>query len=364
MLSRGLATLFACGLLACASQASAETPPKDIDLELFEKSEVDRSKGCSVVLWQHNRDPEIDKFAYLFAETLVGPNHTRQPARIKIGGVVKTLKRIAKGGKTTGYDLYEFQLYQLPAANEFVVLELKLAEEEGESVDVQAGKITVIMDGKEPFRVSVKGNAGCMTPAASDGDQKSASTRRSETPPPADKTATAPPASQEAADAGPSMFERYPVSPKQVPEKMTAAAKKQFGCEPALLKKGVTAFQLSEEAAIWQIPCGDYGAKSSAVYAIVYIPEPSADFRFLQLTPPKSVSRSLGDHALMDPVWDMKSRTVTGIHTEGNGSDCGQYERYQVNSEGTLRLVEFREKTNCDGRRMAPKDFPLVFKAK
>lgn len=364
MLSRGLAILFACGLFACASQAAAETPQKKVDLELFEKSEVDRSKGCSVVLWQHNRDPETDKYAYLFAETLIGQNFTRQPGRIKIGGVVKTLKRLAKGGKTTGYDLYEFQLYQLPAANEFVVLELKLAEEEGETVDVQDGRMTVIMDGKQPFRVSVKGNAGCMTPAAPDSGQKSAPSRKSEAAPPAEKTESAPAASLQSAEVGPGMFERYPVSSKQVPAKMTAAAKKQFGCEPALVKKGVMAFQLSEEAAIWQIPCGDYGAKSSAVYAIVYIPEPSADFKFLPLILPKGVSRSLGDHALMDPVWDIKSRTVTGIHIEGNGSDCGQYERYQVNSEGGLRLVEFREKTNCDGRRLAPKDFLLVFKAK
>ena len=69
-------------------------------------------------------------------------------------------------------------------------------------------------------------------------------------------------------------------------------------------------------------------------------------------------------HALMDPSWDIRSRTVTGIHTEGNGSDCCQYERYQVTVEGELRLVEYREKTTCDGQRMAPKDFPLVFTAK
>ncbi len=364
MLSRELAMLSACGLLACTSPASAETPSKDIDLELFEKSEIDRTKGCSVVLWQHDRDTETDKYAYLFAETLVGQTFTRQPARIKVGGVVKTLKRIAKGGKTTGYDLYEFQLYQLPTANEFVVLELKLAEEEGESIDVLAGKMTVVMDAKPPFRVSVKGNAGCMTPAASDSGRKPSPPRRSEATPPVEKIASPSAAGLQSADVGPGMFERYPVRPADVPARMTAAAKAKFGCEPALVQKGVTAFQLSEEAAIWQIPCGNYGTKSSAVYAIVYIPEPSSDFKFLPLILPKGISRGLGDHTLMDPIWDTKSRTVTGIHTEGNGSDCGQYERYRVDSEGAIRLVEFREKTQCDGRKLAPKDFPLVFKAK
>jgi hypothetical protein len=165
MLNRGLAFVVACSILAPIASVRAETP-KPIDLKLFEKTEVDRSKGCSVVLWQDNKDPETDKYAYLFAETLSGKNHTRQPARIKIGDAVTTLKRVAKGGKTTGYDLFEFQLYQLPAPNEYVVLQLKLAEEQGESVDVEAGKMIVIMDGKPVFRTSVKGNAGCMTAAA------------------------------------------------------------------------------------------------------------------------------------------------------------------------------------------------------
>jgi hypothetical protein len=363
MLNRGLAILLASGLCVSSSQGWTQTQPKDVDLELSERTEVDRSKGCSVVLWQHNRDPETDKFAYLFVETLVGKNHTRQPARIKIGGVDKTLKRVAKGGRTTGYDLFEFQLYQLPAANEFVILELKLAEEQGETVDVEAGKMTVIMDGKLPFRTAVKGNAGCMTPAAPDRGRKSEPPRRSDIDPLAGNK-VGPAVGPQSPDVGPGMFERYPVRLNQVPAKMTDASRKQFGCEPALMKKGVTAFQLSEEAAIWQIPCGDYGTKFSVVYALVYIPDPSANYNFLPLAVPKGVNRGLGGHALMDPKWDMKNRTVTGIHTEGNGSDCGQYERYQVTDEGKLRLVEFREKPNCDGRSLKPQDFPIVFKAK
>ena len=157
--------MAALGMAAVAGPASAE-PNDDIDLKLFEKSEVDRSKGCSVVLWQDDRDPETDKFAYLFAETLSGEKHTRQPARIKIGSSVTTLKRVATGGKTTGYDLYEYQLYKLPAENEFVVMNLTLADEEGESVDVLSGVMILIMRGKPVFRATVKGNAGCATPAA------------------------------------------------------------------------------------------------------------------------------------------------------------------------------------------------------
>lgn len=156
--------VLACFVALLPSPSSAE--PSAIDLKLFEKSEVDRSKGCSVVLWQDDRDPEKDKYAYIFAETLSGKNHARQPARIKIGGVVTTMKRVATGGKTTGYELYEYQVYQLPEEKEFVILQLRLAEEEGESVDVESGVMIIIMKGKPVFRATVKGNAGCNTPAA------------------------------------------------------------------------------------------------------------------------------------------------------------------------------------------------------
>jgi len=159
--------LLASCIVALAAPLSAE-PDDRIDLNLFEKSEIDRSQGCSVALWQDDRDPDKDKYAYLFAESLSGKNHTRQPARIKIGKEVMTLSRVATGGRTTGFDLYEYQLYKMPTENEFVVMNLKLADEAGESVDVLSGGMILIMKGKPVFRATVKGNAGCATAAAPD----------------------------------------------------------------------------------------------------------------------------------------------------------------------------------------------------
>jgi len=62
----------------------------------------------------------------------------------------------------------------MPGAGDFVVMDLKLAEEEGESVDVLSGTIILIMKGKPVFRATVKGNAGCMTPAAAEPARKPA----------------------------------------------------------------------------------------------------------------------------------------------------------------------------------------------
>lgn len=334
---------------AAVAQTANPTPAPAspaIELKLFEKAEVDRSKGCSVVLWQDDRDPEKDKFAYLFAETLTGKNHTRQPARIKIAGQVVSLTRVATGGRTTGYNLFEYQLYKMPAADEFVILQLKLAEEEGESVDVTGGTMSIMMKGKAVFRASVKGNAGCNTAAATGTG----------------KVASAPPPTTNNDMAG--MFQRYPVEAKSVPRKILQEAGKKFGCEASTMRGRVTGFQMSEESAIWQIPCGSYDKRTTAVFALVYLTDPAAQYEFLPLKWPKSQNRSLGDHAMMAPQWAMKTRTVTSIYTEGNGKDCGSLERHKLTEEGRFQLVELRSRDTCDGKSVGAENFPQVFKAK
>jgi len=182
MLTHGLAILLAFCVLVRASAGVAQTAAKDIDLELFERSQIDRDTGCSVVLWQHDRNPEQDKHAYLFHEPLIGQNHVRQSARIKIGDEITLLKRVATGGNSPGYRLFEYQLYQLPEENEFAILELKLAEMQLGAVEVVSGKLTVVMDRKPKFRVSVKGKASCATSDAvvppDEGNKASSGSRK------------------------------------------------------------------------------------------------------------------------------------------------------------------------------------------
>jgi hypothetical protein len=341
------AWLAAAVFLAPAAPLAQSTAQPEVDLKLFETTEVDRSKGCSIALWQSNRDPDKDKFAYLFTEVLTGKNHTRQPARIKIAGQVVTLTRVATGGKTTGYGLFPYQLYKMAGADDFVVLDLKLADEQGEAVDIESGTMSIIMKGRQVFRASVKGGAGCNTPAAAE--------------PPAKRTETTAPMTNNDM-AG--MFERYAVRKEQVPRVMLQAAAKQFGCEPKAMAGSVTGFQMSEESAIWQIPCGDYGNTKSAVFALVYVTDPAKQYSFIPFKFPKGVNRNLGDNAMMEPKWDIKARTVTSTYTEGNGKDCGSVERHRVTAEGAFQLVELKSREQCDGKNIGAENFPVVFKAK
>ncbi len=56
-LAAGVLLGFVAG--AAAQTAAAQTPASqpDVDLKLFEKAEADRSRGCTVALWQADRDP-------------------------------------------------------------------------------------------------------------------------------------------------------------------------------------------------------------------------------------------------------------------------------------------------------------------
>jgi Protein of unknown function (DUF1176) len=336
---------FLSALIAYPALGQTAAQP-DVDLKLFEKPEVDRSKGCSVVLWQANRDPETDKFAYIFHETLAPRTHARQPARIKIGGNVLTMTRVALGGKTNGYALHEYQLYKLPGPDEFVILQLKIGELEGETIDVDEGTMSVIMKGRQVFRAAVKGNAGCNTPAAA--------------PPPPARPAAAPAAAAPA--VGPGMFERYTVRPEQVPRVMTQAMAKQFGCEAATMRRPVIGYQMSEESAIWQVSCANYGDRMSAVFALVYLTDPAKQFTFIPFRWKPGQDRSLGQHVMMSPQWDLKARTVTSIHMEGSGKDCGSRERHRVTAEGGFQLVELRLRDTCDGKAIGVENFPVVFR--
>jgi hypothetical protein len=354
-------SVFFAGLLHVAYAGFVHAQPAvipDVDLKLFEKSEVDLSKGCSVSLWQANRDPETDKFAYIFLETLTGKNHTRTPARIKVGTEVVTATRVAVGGKSPGYGLHPYQLYKLPNADEFVILDLKLGEEMGEAVEIESGTMSIVMKGKQVFRASVKGGSGCMTPPAAEQPAKAAPAKAAPVPP---KRTEAP--SQTNNDMA-GMFQRYDVRANQVPRVMTQAAIKQFGCEAAMLRGKVIGYQMSEESAIWQLPCGDYGTTKSAVFALVYLTDPAAQYSFIPFKFPKGKSRGLGDNAMMEPRWDLKTRMVTSIYTEGNGKDCGSWERHRVNAEGEFELVELRARDMCDGKSVGAENFPVVFKAK
>ena len=360
----GFSMAFALGLALTPALAQTTAPPAPappvaaalpkIDLKLFDKAEVDRSKGCSVVLWQSDRDPDKDRFAYLMVETL-GKNHVREATRIKIGADILTFRRVAVGGaKEFGYKSFPYQLYKMDKEESFLILDLKLADEPGEVVEIDGGTMTVIRPKFPPFVANVKGNAGCNTPAAAPVPQKSTAPQASPTP--------APQAARQPALEAPAMFERYPLQPSAIPAKIRADAVKSIGCKEASLRQGAIAYSLSEESALWELNCQPYASSNAKIFLLVYTPDPAKQYTFQRFDIPKGQNHQGDPREMMAPKWDVKSRIISSTYTEGNGSDCGTFQRHQLTDEGKFVLIEYRTKEMCDGKSMKPSEFPLIFR--
>jgi len=347
--------------------AQAPPPPKpgapEIDLKLFDRNEkeVDRSKGCTVALWQANRDPDKDQYAFLFIEQLRGRDHARDPARIRVGAINMPLTRIATGGKTNGYGLHEFSLYKTPDGDGYVVLDLKLGDLEGEAIEIESGKMMVTMLGKEAFRTSVKGGAGCMgspLPLANAGavPPKVAAVTAATLP-----KASAAPSPALKLPPAPAMFERYKVQPAYFSPGFRQEVIRKFKCDAEFMKTGVTGYSLSEESAIWEIPCDRFAYQTTSVFALVYVPAPEKEHTFIATPAPPGRKRTNDNSVLMSPKWDVRNRVVTSISLGRGSGDCGVLEKFRVTEEGKFALMEYREKPTCDGVQTLPEQFPLVF---
>ena len=340
---------FLFGAAALAAPALAQGAPAkapDLAVKLFEAREANRQQGCTFVLWQANRDPEKDRYAYAFVEPL-GTNENRRPARIKIGERVVELTRIAVGGAKVGYGVHPFALYREKAGMDGVkaFLEIKAADEPGEVVEVAEGTLTIVQAGFAPFAMRVKGNAGCNTPAAA--------------------PAPAPAARRPARPGGERGVENIFVADKvpgsRIPAALKAEARKRFECRNEVMNSGAQQFQMSEESALWEIPCDSFAYQGTSIFVRVYLPDPGTNFEFLSFRMPKGVKREGEPYTQFGTQWDVRRRTLSAYYKGRGLGDCGTFERWRVNEAGEFVLVEYRAKTECDGKGNGPDSFPKLY---
>jgi hypothetical protein len=331
--------LVAYALVVVSPPAVAAEDGPDLDVRLFKTSDIAPPSACSLRLWQANRDPHQDRFAHVFLEDF-GFDHVRTTARIRIGEEVPRLRRIAVGGEPTGYDLYPVQLYRSDDGDTRVILDLTFAPEEGEAIEVDAGKLTVIRQGYLPFRMNVKGGAGCMTS----------------------------PANAAAGDGGnagetdfSNLFEKYDVRVADVADRMVAALNRVYDCDwrASLERIGVTGYQTSEEGAIWELGCSAGMHNAAYVYAHVNIYAPG-DFSFLTLQNVKGHPR-MSANVLFNPVWDLATRTVSSFTVDRGLGDCGTFERHRL-VDAAFEMIEYRAKPDCDGNAVEPEQYPLIYR--
>jgi hypothetical protein len=162
----------------------------------------------------------------------------------------------------------------------------------------------------------------------------------------------------------PAMFTRYAVRPQQFPRALLTRLERLFSCSADMMRTGTVGFQMSEESAIWEVPCERFAYQASSIFIQVYLPDPTENLSFLQFDAPKGKTRSAGRSTLLNAQWDVRTRTVSSFAMGRGEGDCGTFERHRVMDDASFQLVEYREKTACDGKAVKPAEFPLIYRAR
>jgi Protein of unknown function (DUF1176) len=320
--------------LANGQPAPAADDETKIDLRLFGNDKLDGFDGCFFALWQHNRDPQTDAYAYVLYQPFCGDG-APLPAWMKIGKDFHELDAVATGDTTNG-GLADFHVFRDSRSDSIAFVDIHASTDSRNISAITDAHLTLVQTGKLPFRMKAKGAVGCPEPAASD-----------------------------AITLGPPQnFDGL----RFVPATILKTISQQLGdtCTPEDTPGAGAVHAISDAMSLWQIPCmlGAYQGSSVFVAAINDTPEHHVMLNF-----PDPPGEGSGDrYDIMSPTVDPARGTVTSIAYARGSSDCGIYERHQlVAVEGEaveFELLEYREKTQCDGAATKPEQFPLVYSAR
>lgn len=338
MVLKHLGRLFAVAMVAFGSPALADD--NDIDLKLFGENVIQGWDGCRLGLWQHNRDPGKDRYAYVLFAPI--PDGEALPAWVKIGDDVIEVSKREIGSADTGM-LEPFRLYRDSDSKLTVMMEIFEQDRTDEGIEIADGRLTFLRKDKFPFAIRIKGLNGCPgaqdttdAPAMGAGDQLSL--------------------------GAPVGFDNLDRVPAPVLRAIAADASE---CEPETTAGYSSAYAISDEMTLWEVPCNLYASQGSSVFAVSWTYNPDYASVLLFPTPP---GLGISDYAgLMNATVDPATATVTSYSLD-SGGDCGSFDKFElVVAEGEtveFKLLEFREKTICDGVETDPANFPLVYQGR
>lgn len=339
-----------CAVIILIWQMSTGTALADkhnkIDLRLMSKKSVIGSDGCGLGLWQRNRDPGKDKYAYVFYLNFHDAHPT--PPMIKIGKKIYELDRVDFGNVNfTATDAN--QVFRSAGKKITVLLEILKSHQNGNNFEIDQAEITFVMINKLPFKMTVKGRMGC-----EDTDEASAAS-----PSPASRqTNLDPNAVKLGREVSYNSFSKVPRHVIQLVRKNREACDIDNGPEYA------SSFAISGAMTLWQLPCAIYASNATSVLITALNGTKFANMLEVPDIPGKSSGEP--NYALMNMVMKPKNALVTtmNINTAGN---CGSFERYQlIVAEGEaieIKLLEARAKENCNGPAIKPENLPLLFQA-
>ncbi|MGJ8570755.1 MAG: hypothetical protein ACSHXI_08650 [Hoeflea sp.] len=330
---------FVFALVLFANTARADDA-NDIDLKLFGENVIQGWEGCRLGLWQHNRNPDEDRYAYVLFAPI--PDGEALPAWVKIGDEIIEVSQRDIGSADSGM-IEPFRMYRDSENKLTVLMEVFQQSRTDEGIEISDGRLTFLRNDKFPFAIRIKGLNGCP------GTQRNTGA--------ADLGADA-----QLSLGAPVGFDSLDSVPAPV---LRAIATEAPECEPETTAGYSSAYSISDEMMLWEVPCNLYASHGSSVFAVswTYYPDHASVLLF-----PAAPSLNIADYAgLMNASVDPATATVTSYSLD-SGGDCGSFDKFQlIDAEGEtveFKLLEFREKTVCDGVETDPANFPLVYQGR
>jgi len=360
----------ALALVAATATATAQaTDLPRVDLELFGREDiVGGVPGCYFAIWQHNRNPDTDRYAYVFF-TDFSEDLATNPARIDIGGDVYRVDELVSGSVTKG-GLATQHLFASGDREVRVHIEVNEASYADALTTIEDASVTVIQKGKVPFVLRGKGLHGCperdpvqpapstpvVEPKIAPADQGVALKRRIE-PKPVAVAASFPSgipvgAPTDLAHSG------------QVPAGLQRVARELAGAECDLDTPAAwpgTRFVVNDFYILWQLPCFLGAYQGSSIIGVTENP-PAA---WADVLPVPQPAGSFGEqYGVMNAQIKPSQGIVTATEFGRGGGDCGTYSVFRlIDGPGEvleLELLEYRSKQDCDGKVTEPENWPLV----
>ncbi len=369
MVKFALGLIVAIGVVFAQAGWSGElqaAEDRKINVRLFGKQTLKGYEGCYLALWQSNRSPDKDKFAYVLFVRFFDAHPA--PALVRIGKNVLELDK-ADTGLNNSTILDKVQLFRSPDNSTKALLEMIDTARADNLTRINKAQLTFIQRGKLPFVMSVKGRAGC-------DDKKDQSDAAQAQVAPAPK----PVKSQAAKTQAKPARRRLNLDPaavrldrgiefnslREVPGPVRKLVEdNSAACDNKNTTGSGVRYAISDAMTLWQMPCAIYASSASAVFVTALNGTPYANLVELPGRPGEQTNEPRYD--ILNPVVDYKRALVSAYDVNSRGT-CGTVEHFQlivVEGEAVeFKLLEQRKKPDCAGREMDPDNFPLTYRAK
>ncbi len=342
-----------------ASPALADDDNNKIPLKLFGIDDISEGlNDCRFSLWQHNRDPETDRYAFLLSANIGGDGLTEK-ARMKIGSDFQFLYEQVQGGQPIeGFPSQHLYVNEAKTVRVHIDVQ-RAAFRNGMFYEIEEADFTVIQDGRVPFTANAKGLHGCTSGSnaadvadSSDPVPKSGSNARS-------GTGHLP--------AGiPFEEPRYLNNKSEIPSALVQIVR-QYAEECDIDGPSAWAgarYVINDYYLLWEMPCFSGAYQASSVFGVTQNP-PQGWGEVLYLPNPPHLE-GYNRYGMMNAKAIPGRGLITATEFGRGAGDCGSYEAFRlIDGPGEvleLELLEFRDKPDCDGQAVEPHDWHLGYR--